>query len=54
MQWTDSPSDLFFMIAAPLNGDLHLEILSRLMVLLMDGEFVKALRSAADAQQLWQ
>ena len=45
------PSDLFFMIAAPLNGDLHLEILSRLMVLLMDGEFVKALRSAADAQQ---
>ena len=44
------PSDLF-MIAAPLNGDLHLEILSRLMVLLMDGEFVKALRSAADAQQ---
>lgn len=45
------PSDLFFMIAAPLDGDLHLEILSRLMVLLMDGEFVKALRSAADAQQ---
>ena len=45
------PSDLFFMIAAPLNGDLHLAILSRLMVLLMDGEFVKALRSAADAQQ---
>lgn len=45
------PSDLFFMIAAPLNGDLHLEILSRLMVLLMDGEFVKALRNAADAQQ---
>ncbi len=45
------PSDLFFMIAAPFNGDLHLEILSRLMVLLMDGEFVKALRSAADAQQ---
>ena len=45
------PSDLFFMIAAPLNGDLHLEILSRLMVLLMDGGFVKALRSAADAQQ---
>ena len=45
------PSDLFFMIAAPLNGDLHLEILSRLMVLLMDGEFVKALRRAADAQQ---
>ena len=49
------PSDLFFMIAAPLNGDLHLEILSRLMVLLMDGEFVKALRSAQQMHSsLWQ
>ena len=48
------PSDLFFMIAAPLDGDLHLEILSRLMVLLMDTEFVKALRGAADAQQFME
>lgn len=48
------PSDLFFMIAAPLDGDLHLEILSRLMVLLMDGEFLKALRGAADAQQFME
>ena len=34
------PSDLFFMIAAPMDGDLHLEILSHLMVLLMDPAFV--------------
>ena len=30
------PSNLFFMIAAPVNGDLHLEILSGLVSLLMD------------------
>mgnify|MGYP000427871383 CR=1 FL=1 len=42
------PSDLFFMIAAPLNGDLHLEILSHLMVLLMDPQFLAALRGAKD------
>ena len=40
------PSDLFFMIAAPEDGDLHLEILSHLMVLLMDGEFANRLRCA--------
>ena len=44
------PSDLFFMIAAPMNGDLHLEILSHLMVLLMDFNFVSELRAASDAQ----
>lgn len=38
------PSDLFFMIAAPLDGNLHLEILSRLMVLLMDPGFAAKLR----------
>ena len=42
------PSDLFFMIAAPVDGDLHLEILSHLMVLLMDFNFVSELRSAPD------
>ena len=30
------PSNLFFMIAAPVDGDLHLEILSGLVSLLMD------------------
>ena len=44
------PSDLFFMIAAPMDGDLHLEILSHLMVLLMDSEFSAQLRAARDAQ----
>ena len=44
------PSDLFFMIAAPMDGDLHLEILSHLMVLLMDFHFVSELRAAPDAQ----
>ena len=43
------PSDLFFMIAAPMDGDLHLEILSHLMVLLMDPDFVSELRQAKDA-----
>ena len=40
------PSDILFMIAAPLDGDLHLEILSRLMVMLMDPAFCAKLRAA--------
>ena len=40
------PSDILFMIAAPVDGDLHLEILSRLMVMLMEPEFCAALRGA--------
>ena len=39
-------SDILFMIAATMDGDLHLEILSRLMVMLMEGEFCDSLRSA--------
>lgn len=39
-------SDILFMIAAPMDGDLHLEILSRLMVMLMESEFCDALRNA--------
>jgi fructose PTS system EIIBC or EIIC component len=45
------PSDLFFMIAAPMDGDLHLEILSHLMVLLMNPQFLNELRNAADADE---
>lgn len=45
------PSDLFFMIAAPVDGDMHLEILSRLMVLLMDPSFTTDLRAAKDAAE---
>lgn len=44
-------SDLFFMIAAPMDGDLHLEILSRLMVLLMDGDFTAKLRAATTVEE---
>lgn len=40
------PSNLLFMIAAPQNGDLHLEVLSRLMTLLMDLELRKKLLAA--------
>ena len=39
-------SDILFMIAAPLDGDLHLEILSRLMVMLMEPDFCASLRGA--------
>ncbi len=40
------PSDLLFMIAATEDGDVHLEILSRLMVMLMDSDFAAKLRAA--------
>ena len=43
------PSQLFFMIAAPKEGgDVHLEMLSRLMVMLMDEEFCQKLLGATD------
>ncbi len=45
------PSDILFMIAAPLDGDLHLEILSRLMVLLMDPDFTAKLRAATTPEE---
>lgn len=45
------PSDLLFMIAAPLDGDLHLEILSRLMVMLMEPEFCESLRNASTPKE---
>ena len=41
------PSNLFFMIAAPAEGsDVHLEALSRLSTILMDGEFRNKLLTA--------
>lgn len=45
------PTNLFFMIAAPPDGDLHLEILSRLMVMLMEGSFCDALRKAKSTDE---
>ena len=48
------PSNLFFMIAAPEDGDLHLEVLSRLMTLLMDLDLRKKLLSAQTADEFLQ
>ena len=45
------PSDLMFMIAATEDGDVHLEILSRLMVMLMDADFANTLRNAKSAEE---
>ena len=46
------PSKLFFMIAAPENaGDVHLEVLSRLMAMLMDEGFRNKLLSAKNKDE---
>lgn len=46
------PVDLIFLIAAPNTKDnVHLDVLSRLSVLLMDEEFTKALRKAKSAEE---
>ena len=45
---------MFFMIAAPEDGDLHLEVLSRLMTLLMDLDLRKKLLSAQTADEFLQ
>lgn len=45
------PSDILFMIAATEDGDVHLEILSRLMVMLMDTDFTNALRNAKSTEE---
>lgn len=45
-------TDLLFMIAATEDGDVHLEILSRLMVMLMDADFANAIRNAKSAEEL--
>ncbi len=47
----DLPCDLFFMIAAPNDGDTHLIILSRLAMLLMDDSFTAKLRNAKTADE---
>lgn len=47
----DEPSNLLFMIAAPNNGDVHLEVLSRLMTLLMDEDFRAKLLGAKDKEE---
>lgn len=47
----DEPSNLLFMIAAPNDGDVHLEVLSRLMTLLMDEDFRAKLLAAKDKDE---
>lgn len=44
-------SKLLFMIAAPDNGDVHLEVLSRLMTILMDENFREKLLSAKSKEE---
>ena len=47
----DEPSNLLFMIAAPNDGDVHLEVLSRLMTILMDEDFREKLLNAKDVDE---
>lgn len=47
----DEPSNLFFIIAAPNDGDVHLEVLSRLMTMLMDENFKDKLLSAKNKDE---
>ena len=42
----DGKTDLLFMIAAPENGSLHIDMLARLMQMLMNENFVAKLRAA--------
>lgn len=48
----DDKSDLFVMIAAPMNGSLHVDILARMMTLLADDDFVEKLRKAGSEEEL--
>ncbi|MGN1094876.1 MAG: fructose-specific PTS transporter subunit EIIC [Eubacteriales bacterium] len=47
----DEPSNLLFMIAAPNDGDVHLDVLSRLMTVLMDEDFRNKLLGAKDKDE---
>ncbi len=47
----EEPSNLLFMIAAPNNGDVHLEVLSRLMTILMDEDFREKLLNAKSKEE---
>lgn len=50
-----APVDLLFLIAAPAGGEnTHLELLSRLSALLMDGQFHKNLLAAPDVETFLQ
>lgn len=46
-----NPCKLLFMIAATTDGDVHLDVLARLMQMLMDEEFTAKLKSAKTADE---
>ena len=50
----DEPSNLLFMIAAPNDGDVHLEVLSRLITILMDEDFRDKLLAASSKDAFLQ
>ena len=50
----DETSHLLFMIAAPNDGDVHLEVLSRLMTILMDEDFRDKLLAASSKDAFLQ
>ena len=47
----DEKSDLFFMIAAPMNGSLHVDVLARLMTLLAEDTLVDKLRAVKTEEE---
>ena len=47
----DDKSSLFFMIAAPMNGNLHVDMLARMMSLLANEAFVAKLNAAKTPQE---
>ena len=46
-----APCKLIFMIAATMDGDVHLEVLARLMQMLMDEEFTGKLKAAKSVKE---
>ena len=50
----EEPSNLLFMIAAPNDGDIHLEVLSRLMTILMDEDFRAKLIAAKNKDEFFK
>lgn len=51
----DEPASLFFLIAAPNTEDnVHLDVLSKLSMMLMDGEFTESLRNASSPEQFME
>lgn len=45
------PSDVFFMIAAPADAELHMAVLARLTTLLLEPEFLEQLRQAVTPEE---